>query len=82
MDPSEWLAIVTGILGLAGLIYTALRYNRDDAKTLVDEQSSVLRDMSLLNESLKKTVDDLRHERDGLASEVDRLSHELRNRTP
>lgn len=82
MDPSEWLAIVTGVLGLSGLIFTALHYNRDDTKAIVEEQSSVLKDMALLNENLKKTVDDLRNERNALASEVDRLSHELRNRTP
>ena len=82
VDTGTLLAIITGLCGLAGLVYTALHFNRDDAKALVDQQSAVLKDMGELNTDLRATVADLRTERDALRSEVadlreqvQRLSH-------
>lgn len=83
MDAGALLAIVTGILGLSGLIFTALKYNRDDSTAVVAQQSAVLKDMATLNDDLRKAVDDLHGERDELRGEiaalreqVQRLSHE------
>lgn len=77
MDTGELLAIITGVLGLSGLVFTALRYNRDDSKAIVEEQSNVLKDMAALNTSLKDTVADLRTERDNLQIQVRELSAQV-----
>lgn len=78
MDPGEWGAIVTGVLGLSGLIWTGLKFNRDDTTKVVDQQSAILRDMHTLNDELRVTADGLRSERDALAAEVGRLREEVR----
>lgn len=80
MDAGSLLAIITGILGLSGLIFTALRYNRDDSKSIVEQQSAVLKDMAALNDQEAKALTDARAERDALRTENERLRDELARR--
>ena len=49
MDAGTLLAIVTGIIGLAGLVFTALHFNSDSSKAIVEQQSAVLKDMGAVN---------------------------------
>lgn len=84
----EAITIVIGVMGLGGVVFTALKYNRDDTTAIVGQQSTILHDMSQLNEELHKSVQDLRSERDSLRGEVkalheqvDRLSDELKRFT-
>lgn len=63
MDAGTLLAIITGIMGLAGLIYTALSWRRNDDKAVVEQQSVVLHDMGTLNDELRKALEDCRTER-------------------
>jgi predicted nuclease with TOPRIM domain len=77
VNAGSLLAIVTGILGLAGIIFTALKYNRDDTTALVGQQSQILTDMKALNDELRETADALRAERDELRGEVARLSGQV-----
>lgn len=77
MDAGTGIAIATGIIGLAGLIFTALRYNRDDSTAAVNQQSTILSDMKLLNEELRKTAQDLKTERDELKGQVTALTEQV-----
>jgi uncharacterized coiled-coil DUF342 family protein len=77
VDLGSVIALVTGILGVAGLCFTALRFNRDDTTAIVSQQSNVLHDMAALNEDLRQTAADLRTERDGLRSEVAELREQV-----
>ena len=81
MDAGTLLAIVTGLCGLAGLVYTALSWRRNDTKAVVDQQSAVLHDMATLNDDLRSTVTDLRGERDLLRTEVAELREQVQRLT-
>ena len=59
------------VLGLGSLIFTALKYNRDDTTALVNQQSVIVHDMQAVNE-------ELRHERDDCRGEVNELRRRLR----
>lgn len=81
MTTGSLLAIITGILGLSGLIFTALKYNRDDTSALVGQQSQILSDMKALNDELHKAMDEVRAERDGLRKQVDELRQKIEDLT-
>jgi len=85
VDIGGVIAAVIGLMGVAGVIFTALRFNRDDTTAIVGQQSGVLHDMASLNDEMRLTTADLRTERDELRGEVqalreqvDRLTRELR----
>lgn len=77
MDVAGLLAIAIGVLGVAGVIFTALRYNRDDTTAIVNQQDTIVSEMRSLNEELRITVDRLRMERDELNKTVEALRMEL-----
>lgn len=76
-DFAGLLAIIIGLMGLGGIVFTALRFRRDDTTAIVGQQDTILKDMKALNEELRTTADRLRTERDELAAKVDSLSKEL-----
>lgn len=71
------LAIVIGLMGLGGIIFTALRFRRDDTTAIVGQQDTILKDFKALNEELRITVDRLRGERDECTEQVKQLRKEL-----
>ena len=71
------LPIIIGIIGLAGVIFTALRFGRDDTTAVVSQQAQITTEMKSLNDELRVTVDRLRDERDELRQEVTRLSAQV-----
>jgi hypothetical protein len=71
------LALGLGVIGLGGIIFTALRFNRDDTTAIVTQQDLILRDMKSLNEELRITANGLREERDALAVQVEKLRIEI-----
>lgn len=73
MDAGTWIAIVTGIIGLAGLIFTALKFNADRSSAAVQQASDVLEDMRKLNDALHVRINDLEQEIDKLHKQVDKL---------
>jgi cell division protein FtsB len=81
VDAGAGIAVVTGVVGLAGLVFTALRWRSDDTKTIVESQSSVLHDMAALNDELRKTAAELRDERDKLRAEVAELRVQVQRLT-
>lgn len=76
-DLAGWLAIVIGLTGLGGIIFTALRYQRDDTTAIVSQQNTILGDFKSLNEELRLATDRLRAERDECGEEVAKLRREL-----
>ena len=77
MSLGEAVTLAIAIMGVAGVIFTALRYNRDDTTAIVDQQSHIVADMKSLNDELRTTVDRLRQENDALRSTVDRLTRKV-----
>jgi len=71
------LPLVIGILGLGGLIFTALKYNRDDTTAVIGQQNTILDNMKALNEETRSTLEELRKERDEAKAEVERLRGEV-----
>lgn len=73
MDAATWIAIVTGIIGLAGLVFTALKFNSDRSSASVAQASAVLDDMRKLNDVLHTRINDLETEVEELHTQVDKL---------
>ena len=72
------MALVIGLVGLAGVIFTALRFRRDDTTAVVNQQSVIVNDMKTINEELRTTAASLKVERDACKEEVNGLRGELR----
>lgn len=77
ISTAEAVSVALGIMGIAGLVFTALKFNRDDTTSIVNQQNTILGDMKILNEELRTTTDRLRVERDELRTQVDRLTGQL-----
>jgi hypothetical protein len=75
---AEFSALALGIFGLGGIIFTALKFNRDDTTAIVAQQTQILSNMHTLNDELRATADRLREERDGLAAQVEKLTVQVR----
>ena len=71
MTLGEAITLFIAIFGVAGIIFTALRYNRDDTTAIVNQQSTLVRDMQAVNEELRVRVKELQ-------TEVDRLTRLMR----
>ena len=67
MGAAELVTLGLAILGVAGIIFTALKYNRDDTTAIVNQQSTLVHDMEVITAQLRAENDRLQHE-------VDRLS--------
>jgi uncharacterized coiled-coil DUF342 family protein len=73
VEIASLVSLIIGVLGLAGLIFTAMRYNRDDTTAIVNQQNVILGDMKILNDELRTTAKQLREERDALSVQVEEL---------
>ena len=73
VDPAQLVALGIGVLGVAGIIFTALRYNRDDTTAIINQQATITAEMKTLNDELRLTVARLREERDALTEQVAEL---------
>jgi hypothetical protein len=76
-DAGGILAIIIGLVGLGGVVFTALRFRRDDTTAIVGQQDVILNDFKSLNEELRITADRLRTERDECGEQVEKLRSEL-----
>lgn len=72
-----FLSLAIGVVGLAGLMFTALRYRRDDTTAVVTQQSTILDNMKSLNEELRTSTENMRQERDALRVEVQHLTGQV-----
>jgi len=71
------LAAIVTIAGSGGVVFGALRYNRDEAGRIVEQQTSVLTDMRGLNDELQEALSRTRTERDELRDEVRKCRDEI-----
>jgi hypothetical protein len=71
------ISLCIGIFGIGGLIFTALRFRRDDTTAIVSQQDVILKDMKVLNEELRTTASDLREQRDALQVQVEQLTAQV-----
>ena len=58
MDAQNAIAIVIGLCGLSGCVFTALRFRRDDTAQIVSQQSTVLHDMEAIAVQLRVQLED------------------------
>jgi uncharacterized protein HemX len=77
IDVASLLALAIGVIGLAGVLFTALRFRRDDTTAVVSQQAQITTEMKALNDELRLTATSLREERDGLRVQVDRLTGQI-----
>jgi predicted nucleic acid-binding Zn-ribbon protein len=74
---AEALPLIIGLLGVAGLVFTALKYNRDDTTSVLNQQNTIVGEMKTLNDELRATTSELRIERDGLKTQVQELTKQI-----
>jgi uncharacterized coiled-coil DUF342 family protein len=77
MAGGELVALAIGVFGIAGVIFTALKYNRDDTTAVLGQQNTILDEMRGLNDELRQTVTSLRAERDELKTRVSELTGQV-----
>lgn len=74
------LTIIGGLVGSGGIVFGALRYNRDEAGKVVTQQTNVLTDMRGLNDELVEALARLREERDDLRRQLAECTGEAGDR--
>jgi hypothetical protein len=77
IELAEVIPLIIGILGVTGLIFTALRYRRDDTTAVLSQQDTIMNEMKTINSELRTTATDLRTERDGLKVQVEELTRQV-----
>ncbi len=77
-NPAPYLSIVLGVFGICGVIFTALRYNRDDSTAVLTQQNTILTEMKTLNDELRMSVTNLREENQMLKQQVNDLTTQVR----
>ena len=55
---AEAVALVIGIAGLGGLLFTALSWRRNDTTAIVNQQSVIVHDMQALTAELRAALAD------------------------
>ena len=74
---AEAIALGIGILGVAGVIFTALRYNRDDSTAVIHQQAQIVTDMHVLNDELRVTNAELKRQVSELREQIEQMRTEL-----
>lgn len=77
IDFASLTALAIGVFGLGGLVFTALRFRRDDTSAIVTQQDTIFTEMRTLNAELRETTDRLRVERDALTVQVQQLTAQV-----
>ena len=77
IDLTTALPLVIGLMGLGGLVFTALRFRRDDTSAIVNQQDTIFTELRALNDELRQTVDRLREERNKLTVQVQQLTAQV-----
>jgi chromosome segregation ATPase len=76
-EAAQWITLGIALLGVAGLIFTALKYNRDDTTAVIGQQDTILADMKSLNDELRQARAAAVAERDELRTQVATLTGQL-----
>ena len=75
---AQAIALAIGILGVAGIIFTALRYNRDDSTAVVQQQAQIVTGMHTLNDELRVTNAELKQQVQELREQIEQMRKDLR----
>ena len=65
-----YLSLAIGVCGLAGLVFAALKYRRDDSTAVSDQSANLVSSMKALNEETRLSEEKMRKERDELNGQV------------
>lgn len=74
IDWATALPLIIGSAGLSGVVFSVLRFRRDDTTQVVNQQAQITAEMKTLNDELRLTTERLRKERDACHMEVERLN--------
>lgn len=74
MDPGAFIALLTAVAGIGGILVALFKFRGESTSTVVTQQTQILQDMKTLNDELKIALQDAKLERDDLRQQV----HELR----
>lgn len=74
VDVAQLVALAIGVFGIGGLVFTALRYNRDDTTAIVSQQAQITAEMKTLNDELRSALERVREERDALLLKIQELT--------
>ena len=77
MDLSGIVSLAIAVMGLGGVVFTALRFRRDDTTAIVAQQDTLFGELRALNDELRTTVIALRAENDRLQAQITDLRREL-----
>lgn len=58
LDTATVIALITAGVGVAGVIITALKYNKESSARAVEAQSQIVEDMKILNDEMRAKVAD------------------------
>jgi hypothetical protein len=72
------LSVLIALAGTGGIVFGALRYNRDEAGKVVTQQAQVLADMKLLNDELQAALARAREDIKNALAQNAELIEELR----
>lgn len=71
------ISVVIALAGSGGIVFGALRYNRDEAGRIVIQQTNVLTDMRGLNDELSEALDRMRTEKSELHTDLQKAREEM-----
>jgi len=77
VDIAQLVTLGIGVLGVASLIFTALRWRRDDTTAVLAQQDTVFGEIKSLNDELRTSNEQLRTERDKLREDNARLDGQV-----
>lgn len=77
MDLDALVPLIVAAVGLGGLVFTALRFRREDTSSLVQQHSVVLAGMKTLMDEREKEREEDRREVVRLRAEIDDLKHQV-----
>jgi hypothetical protein len=77
IDIAASLSVVIGVIGIAGLIFTALSFGRSDTTQVVTQQAQITQEMKTLNDEQRQRAELLLRERDDCRMESQRLHGQI-----
>lgn len=74
---TQSVSVILGIIGLGALVFTALRFRREDTGALVEQATKLVTGMDTLTDELRAERDDARQQRDQMRTENAALHVEI-----
>lgn len=77
VDFPALVSLAIGVLGVAGLVFTALRWRRDDTTAVLTQQDTIVTEMTTLNAELRRQRDEERERNLELTGELREARRQL-----